>query len=109
MLSLSTSARLYIHCAPADMRKSLDGLSALAREAVGEEPVGGSVFIFANRRGDRLKVLFWDGNGFCVLYKRLERGRFSLPPEGSGSVCIDERTFRLLLGGISLERHWKTT
>jgi transposase len=53
-------------------------------------------------------VLFWDGNGFCVLYKRLERGRFSLPPEGSGSVCIDERTFRLLLGGISLERHWKT-
>lgn len=89
------------------MRKSLDGLAALAREVIGEEPVGNHAFIFANRRADRLKVLFWDGNGFCLLYKRLERGRFSLPPGGDGPVRIDEAMFRLLLGGLSLESHWK--
>lgn len=106
MLSLQTSTRLYIYRGAADMRRSIDGLAALARDLLGEEPTGNHAFIFGNRRGDRLKVLFWDGNGFCLLYKRLERGRFSLPQGGAGRVEISESTFRLLLGGLSLERLW---
>lgn len=108
MLMLETRIALYVYRAPADMRKSLDGLAALARDVLGEEPIGNQAFIFANRRGDRLKVLFWDGNGFCLLYKRLEKGRFSLPQPGAGAVRIDEPGFRMLMGGLSLERTWKS-
>ena len=106
MLVISPTIRIYICLRPADMRCSLDGLSALARSEVKEDPLLGHLFVFRNRRGDRLKVLFWDRNGFCLLYKRLERGRFSFPEAGSGRVAIDDASFQHLLGGLSLERVW---
>jgi transposase len=106
VLTLSPSRRLYVCLEPADMRKSVDGLAAVARGQAGNEVLEGHLFLFRNRRGDRLKVLFWDRNGFCILYKRLERGRFSFPPAGSGRIVIDETTFQFLLGGLSLESQW---
>lgn len=106
MLTLRPSIRIYVCLRPADMRKSLDGLSAMARSEMGEDPLAGHLFLFRNRRGDRMKVLYWDRNGFAVWYKRLERGRFSFPPEGTGRVAIGEGEFQLLVGGLSLERVW---
>lgn len=106
MLTLSPSIRIFLCLQPADMRKSLDGLSALAREQVGEDPLSGHLFIFRNRRGDRIKVLYWDRNGFALWYKRLERGRFSFPRGASGRIVIDPGTFQFLVGGLSLERVW---
>ena len=88
------------------MRKSLDGLSAMVQSEAGEDPLSGHLFLFRNRRGDRLKVIYWDRNGFALWYKRLERGRFSFPREGSGKIVISESEFQLLVGGLSLERVW---
>jgi transposase len=106
VLTLSPSIRIFLCLAPADMRKSLDGLSAMVRSEMGEEPLSGHLFIFRNRRGDRLKVLSWDRNGFALWYKRLEKGRFSFPRRDSGKLVISESSFQLLVGGLSLERVW---
>lgn len=107
MLTFDTSIRIYVCFRPADMRKSMDGLSELVRNELGEEPLSGHLFIFRNRRGDRFKLLSWDRNGYAIWYKRLERGRFSFPPEGPGKVAISEEEFRFLVGGLSLERVWE--
>jgi transposase len=106
MLTLSPSIRIFLCLQPADMRKSLDGLSALASDQAGEHPLSGHLFIFRNRRGDRMKVLYWDRNGYALWYKRLERGRFSFPRGASGRIAIDPATFQLLVGGLSLDRVW---
>lgn len=106
MLTITPSIRIFLCLAPADMRKSLDGLSAMVRNELGEEPLSGHLFLFRNRRGDRLKVLYWNTNGFALWYKRLEKGRFSFPSKDSGKVVISETSFQLLVGGLSLERVW---
>ena len=106
MLVITPQVRIFVCLAPTDMRRSLDGLAALARGTLNEEPLHGHLFVFHNKRGDRLKVLFWDRNGFCLLYKRLERGRFSLPKGRSGKVVLSDSAFQLLLGGLSLEKVW---
>jgi transposase len=106
MLTLSPSIRIFLCLQPADMRKSLDGLSALAGEQAHEDPLSGHLFIFRNRRGDRMKVLYWDRNGYALWYKRLERGCFSFPRQASGRIALDPATFQFLIGGLSLERVW---
>ncbi|MBX3728462.1 MAG: IS66 family insertion sequence element accessory protein TnpB [Candidatus Sumerlaeia bacterium] len=106
MLTLSPSIRIFVCLAPADMRKSLDGLSAMVAGAMGEDPLSGHLFLFRNRAGDRLKVLYWDRNGYALWYKRLEKGRFSFPKRTDGRVAIDAATFQLLIGGLSLDRVW---
>ncbi len=106
MLTITPSIRIYICLRPADMRKSLDGLSAIVAGELGEEPLSGHLFLFRNRRGDRLKVLYWDRNGYALWYKRLEKGRFSFPRTTSGKIAIDASTFQLLIGGLSLDRVW---
>lgn len=108
MLTLRPTIRIYICLRPADMRKSMDGLSAMVTAEMGEDPLSGHLFIFRNRRGDRLKIVYWDRNGFALWYKRLERGRFSFPPPGAGKVTIPESLFQQLVGGLSLERVWKS-
>lgn len=107
MLTLSTTVRIFVAAAPADMRKSIDGLAALAKDAMGEDPLSGHLFVFRNRRGDRMKVLAWDRNGYAVWYKRLERGRFSFPPAGARRA-ITAQTFALLVGGLDLRRRWES-
>lgn len=117
MIALPPSVRIFVCTAPTDMRKGFDGLSALVETLIGEDPLSGHLFVFRNRRRDRLKILYWDTDGFWILYKRLERGTFQLPGEGSArSSSTDERStdrqparlemradeLAMLLGGIDL-------
>src|SRR5262249_37146228 len=81
MLTLSPAVRIYLATGTTDLRRSIDGLSALVRERLGVDPLSGHLFLFRNRRGDRLKILAWDRSGFWVLYKRLEQGTFAWPAE----------------------------
>jgi transposase len=87
---------------PVDMRKSFDGLIALTKGSLQEDPLSGSLHVFFNRRRNYLKLLFWDRTGFCLFAKRLERGRFELP--GSERRCeLSDQTFSLLLDGVLLD------
>src|SRR5205823_773514 len=74
MLTLSPAVRIYLATGATDLRRSIDGLSALVREQLALDPLSGHLFLFRNRRGDRLKILAWDRSGFWILYKRLEQG-----------------------------------
>lgn len=107
MLTLQPNIRIYIHTGPTDMRKSMNGLECLVSSHLGEDPMSGHLFLFRNRRGNRLKILYWDRNGYVVWYKRLERGTFSFPSPRDGRVEIQPAVFQQLLGGLSLERVWK--
>jgi transposase len=110
MLTLSPSIRIYLCLQPTDMRRGFDRLAELAREAVDEDPLSGHLFVFRNRRADRLKVLYWDRNGFAVWYKRLERGRFLFPSNGDGrSMTLQPTAFQLLLGGVMKQTRVKAT
>ena len=83
------------------MRKSFSGLVALVQNALREDPLSGSLYLFINRRGTILKGVFWDRTGYCLIAKRLERGRFTLPGNGE-TLELSEKTFSLLLDGILL-------
>ena len=99
--------RIYAATAPIDLRRSVDGLAAAARDQMGHDPQSGSLFHFVNRRGNRLKALWWDRTGFCILYKRLERGLFRMPSPlrlGETSVAVDAAEFAKILEGIFLGR-----
>jgi transposase len=98
---------IYAAVDPIDMRRSFDGLAAAAREHLQQDPQSGALFLFVNRDGDRMKVLWWDKNGFCILYKRLERGTFRVPSaleRGARSVQIDGAELAKILEGIELSR-----
>lgn len=86
---------------PVDMRKSFDGLYGLVTSALSEDPLSPTLFVFFNRRRTLLKALYWDRTGFCLLAKRLERGRFLLPGDADLQE-LDERRLRLLFDGITL-------
>ncbi len=102
MLSLPPTVRVFVCTQAADMRKSFDGLSALAREVVKQDPLSGHLFAFRNKKGDRLKVLYWGGDGLCLWYKRLEKGTFELPQSLSASVEITSSELAMLIDGIAL-------
>ena len=104
MLTLAPNLRIYLHARPTDMRKSFDGLCALVRGVFQADPLDGSLFLFVNRRGDRLKMLWWDRDGLAQFYKRLESGTFEmLKPEGeAATVEIDATELAMLLSGVSL-------
>jgi transposase len=104
MLSLPASVRLYLCTAPADMRKSFDGLYALAQQVFERDPLDGHLFLFLNRRRDRLKILYWDRDGLALWYKRLEAGTFQWPADlGDGQgLELDATQLALLLGGIDV-------
>jgi transposase len=84
------------------MRKSFDSLAALTREVLRQDPLAGHLFVFRNRPGDRVKVLWWDRSGFCLWYKRLEEGVFKLPEGGGASAEVESAELALLLEGIDL-------
>jgi len=105
VLTLPPAVRIYVAVEPVDIRKSFDGLSAAVREILLEDPLSGHLFAFRNRRGDRLKILFWDRSGFCLFYKRLERGTFQLPVEFVGRaqhIEMEAAELALMLEGIDL-------
>lgn len=102
MLTLPPSVRIFMAIEAADMRRSFDKLAALAREVIRQEPLSGHLFVFRSRRGDRVKILFWDRNGFVLWYKRLEKGVFIFPAGSGGSVEVEAAELGLILEGIDL-------
>ncbi len=82
------------------MRRSFDALAAVAHQVLGEDPQSGAVFVFANRRANRLKVLWFDRNGYCILYKRLHRALFELPDGKDAKLKIDARSLAHILLGV---------
>ena len=86
----------YLACGVTDMRKGITGLAAQAQEVLKQKPASGAVFCYRGRRGDRLKLLFWDGQGFCLYYKVLEKGRFPWPSSADGTAL------RLTTGQLSM-------
>ncbi len=104
---LSSRMTIYAATAPIDLRRSFDGLAAAAREQLGHDPKSGALFLFVNKVGDRLKALWWDRTGYCLLCKRLERGRFRIPAllrPGDTSIAIDTQEFARILEGLDLPR-----
>jgi len=97
---IPAGVRILVCTEPQDMRRSFDGLSAVVEHYVGADPRSGALFVFINKRKNRLKVLWFDRNGFCILYKRLHRARFELPE----SRTIDARTLGVILRGIDSGR-----
>ena len=111
MLTVPPSVRIYLAAGATDLRRSGGGLSMLVRERFGLDPLSGHLFVFRDRRGDRLKILVWDRSGFWVLYKRLEQGTFAWPTEASPTpVTITSRDLLVLLSGVDLtharRRRW---
>lgn len=102
MLSLPPNVGIYLGTEPVDMRRSFDGLSVLVMDVLGHNPLSGSLFVFANRRGDKLKVLYYDGQGLCLFYKRLERGRFRMPASAVQAVELTTQELTLLLEGLEI-------
>jgi transposase len=102
MLSLALPGRIFLYTPPADMRRSFDGLAAIVREQLEADPLSGHLFVFRNRRGDRLKLLYWDEDGLAVWAKRLEEGVFQFPSADATGVEITATDLALILGGIDL-------
>lgn len=105
MLTLPPAVRVFLCLAPADMRRSLDGLAALTREILREDPLSGHLFVYFNRRRDRVKVLFWDRSGLALYYKRLEKGTFRLSAFEAGAsprAEVESAELALILEGIEL-------
>lgn len=104
MLTLPSSVRVFVATAATDMRRSIDGLSAVVRNAWGHDVFSGHLFVFFGRRGDRVKVLAWDRGGFVLYYKRLERGRFRVPARTIDGQAyeMDATELAMLLDGIDV-------
>src|SRR6185312_10951516 len=100
------SVRIYLCTQPADMRKGFDSLAALVRDALGRDPLSRDLFLFVSRGKDRLKILYWDADGFALWYKRLEEGSFRLPSARTAGASLELKASELamLLEGIDLTR-----
>jgi transposase len=103
MLSLPASVRIWVATTPTDLRKSFDTLAEVVRQQFQLDPLSGQLFVFTNKRADRIKLLYWDEDGFVILYKRLEAGTFRLPKAEGGRVQVRAADLQMLLDGVDLE------
>ena len=101
MLRAREVTRILAYRPPVDMRNSFDGLVALVKRLLGEDPLSGTLYVFTNRRRTHIKAVYWDRTGYCLLAKRLERGQFTIP-SSEERVELSEQAFSLLLDGITL-------
>jgi transposase len=108
MIQLPAGTRIWIAAGVTDMRRGFDGLSAQVQTVLNEQPFSGHVFAFRGRRGDIVKLLWWDGDGLCLFSKRLERGRFIWPKAESGTVSLSRAQLSMLLEGIDWRRPERT-
>lgn len=105
MLKEFTSAQhIYIACGFTDLRRGIDGLAALVKQQFGLDPFDGSLFLFCGRRRDRIKVLYWEGDGFLLLYKRLEQGVYQWPRKVSEVRNLSLQQYRWLMEGLRIEQ-----
>jgi transposase len=103
MLSVPPTVSIFLYTQPADLRKGFDGLAGIVRGEFGADPLDGSLYLFVNRRCDRMKILHFDGTGFWLYYKRLEAGTFEVvASDEKNHVEIDATQLAMLLGGVSL-------
>ncbi len=102
MLSVPSTVSIFLCTQPTDLRKGFDGLSGIVRGAFGADPLDGSLFLFVNRRRDRIKILHFDGSGYWLYYKLLEAGTFEVIASEGTCVQIDSTQLAMLLGGVSL-------
>lgn len=103
MLSLPTSVRIWLATQATDLRKSFDSLAEVVRQQLRGDPLSGQLFVFRNKRADRVKLLYWDEDGFVLLYKRLEAGTFRFPKAEAAGVEIRAADLQMLLDGVDLD------
>lgn len=104
MLSIASQTRIFIAVQATDMRKGFDGLCGVVSDTLKQDPLSGALFLFINRRRDRMKVLYWDGDGLAIWYRRLEQGTFQIPAPNDQLTAVELRSdeFTMLLRGIDL-------
>jgi len=102
MLSLAAGTRIYVAIGATDMRKGFDSLCGIIADTLQHDPLSGHLFLFVNRRRDKLKILYWDGDGLAIWYKRLEQGTFQMPKVNNQQTCAEMRSdeLNMLLRGI---------
>jgi len=105
MLALNSQMDYFLYLQPTDMRKGFDGLSGIVQNILHQNPMNGCVYIFINRRANRMKLLVWEENGFTLYYKRLEQGCFELPiSDNHEGLTIKWETLMLIISGIKLDK-----
>jgi len=105
MLNDFTGAEhIYIACGYTDLRKGIDGLALLVQKHFELDPFSSSLFLFCGKRNDRIKALYWEGDGFVLLYKRLEHGRFQWPRTREQALAVSVQQFRWLMEGLAIEQ-----
>ena len=109
MIGLPAGTRIWIVAGVTDLRRGFVGLAGMVQTALEENTFSGQVFVFRGRRGDLIKVLWWDGDGLCLLAKRLERGRFIWPQATNGTVALTPAQLSMLLEGIDWRRPVRTS
>ena len=97
---ISKAENIYIACGYTDMRKAIDGLAAIVKENFAMDPMANNLFLFCGKRRDRIKALYWEGDGFVLLYKRLETGRFQWPRSEKEVRLLSTQEFRWLMEGL---------
>ncbi len=102
MLKNKGAAQVYLAVGPTDLRKSIDGLAVLVQQQFKLDPFSPSLFVFCNRKKDKIKILEWDLDGFWLYYKRLEKGKFQWPQGNKNTLEVNERELRWLIDGLSL-------
>ena len=108
MMALPSGGHIWIAAGVTDLRRGFTGLSALVQTTLTQDPFSGHVFVFRGRRGDLIKLLWWDGDGLCLFAKRLERGRFVWPRAESGTVSLTRAQLSMLLEGIDWRQPVRT-
>jgi transposase len=108
VIELRSGTRIWLAAGITDMRRGFQGLSAQVQTVLEQEPYSGHVFVFRGRRGDLIKLMWFDGDGLCLFQKRLERGRFIWPQAMSGTVSLSRAQLSMLLEGIDWRRPDRT-
>jgi transposase len=108
MISLPSGTSIWIAAGVTDLRRGFTGLSAIAQTVLEQNAFSGHVFVFRGKRGDLIKLLWWDGDGLCLFAKRLERGRFVWPQADKGTVSLSRAQLSMLLEGIDWRRPIRT-
>jgi len=108
MIGLPTGTEIWIAAGVTDLRRGFTGLSAIVQTVLEQNPFSGHVFVFRGRRGDLIKLLWWDGDGLCLFAKRLERGRFVWPQAENGKVPLTRAQLSMMLEGIDWRRPIRT-